>query len=57
MFSLVLIMALFRCLGKRIPTSNIPYTTDDALSIISERYARGEINKNDYVSLRKGILN
>jgi putative membrane protein len=50
-------VAIFRWIGKRIPASSNPYTTGDALSIISERYARGEINKNEYMSLRKDILN
>ena len=48
-------VALFRWIGKRIPTT--PNSTGNVMIIASERYARGEINKDDYMNLKKTLLN
>ena len=47
-------ITLFRWLGRRIPTAGS--ANRDALGIISERYARGEINQEEYLSLRQDLL-
>ncbi|MDQ7096635.1 SHOCT domain-containing protein [Desulfosporosinus sp. PR] len=44
---------LFRWLGRRIPT--IGYKNSNALNIVNERYARGEINTDEYLSLKKDL--
>ena len=47
-------VAVFRWLGRRIPAAGS--ANSDALGIISERYARGEINQEEYLSLRQDLL-
>lgn len=48
-------IALFRWIGRREPAGS-SFTTGGALNVLNERYARGEIGKDEYLSLRKDLL-
>jgi len=48
-------VAIFRWVGKRIPAVGSSNTSGDALNILGERYARGEIDKDEYLSRRKDL--
>lgn len=43
--------------GMRTPLSSNQSATGHSLSIINERYARGEISTNEYINLKKDIFN
>ena len=41
--------------GKRQEAAEKPKSTDDLLAIVRERYARGEINKEEFTTLSKDL--
>ncbi|MGK0465573.1 SHOCT domain-containing protein [Clostridium sp.] len=51
----IILIGIIVYIGSRQEQNNAKYieTTDDSLNILSERFARGEINEDEYKSKKK----
>ncbi|WP_207655697.1 SHOCT domain-containing protein [Vallitalea okinawensis] len=54
-FWVIIIIALIYFFSKNRTTISAPYSESNALSILQERYARGEISDEEYETKKKAL--